>query len=225
MKLVTRNSVIAVVAASGAMAMAASAHADSTAEGSAAGSPGVISGNTLQLPLNLPVNVCGNTLNVVGLLNPAAGNSCANRGGGRNQAEKTDGAVAKGGTKNSPGVVSGNGIQVPVDLPVNVSGNSVNVVGIANPVFGNTSVNDAPEQPTPLQTQPPVTAPPVKHVPPAEPTPVSYPRPSHTTPRPVGMSSLAHTGTDDLLPAAATSAALLLGGAVLYRKFRTTAAR
>ncbi|GAA3291047.1 hypothetical protein GCM10020295_06880 [Streptomyces cinereospinus] len=44
------------------------------------GSPGVISGNTVQLPVHVPVNVCGNTVNVVGLLDPAAGNRCANTG-------------------------------------------------------------------------------------------------------------------------------------------------
>ncbi|WP_442973844.1 chaplin [Saccharothrix sp. ST-888] len=28
--------------------------------------------------MHVPVNVCGNTVNVIGLMNPAAGNSCAN---------------------------------------------------------------------------------------------------------------------------------------------------
>ncbi|WP_442973910.1 chaplin family protein [Saccharothrix sp. ST-888] len=30
--------------------------------------------------MHVPVNVCGNTVNVIGLMNPAAGNSCANAG-------------------------------------------------------------------------------------------------------------------------------------------------
>ncbi|MGW7065382.1 chaplin [Streptomyces sp. NPDC054855] len=46
------------------------------AEGSAHNSPGVLSGNVLQVPVDVPVNACGNSLNVVGLLNPAAGNNC-----------------------------------------------------------------------------------------------------------------------------------------------------
>ena len=46
---------------------------------SGARSPGVLSGNTVQVPVDVPVNVCGNTVNVVGLLNPAVGNSCAQR--------------------------------------------------------------------------------------------------------------------------------------------------
>ena len=238
MKRVTRNSAIAVVAASGAMAMAVTAHADSTADGSAAKSPGVISGNTLQLPVHLPVNVCGNTVNVVGLLNPAAGNTCANKGGGTG---KSGGATAEGVTQDSPGVISGNGVQLPVHLPVNVSGNTVNAGGVLNPVFGNTSGNTSstaqPQQPAPPKAHQPQTPnppakppvkPPVKTVPPAQPpTPVSHPRPrpGHViTVQPPGMTPLAHTGTDGMLPAA-TSAALLLGGAVLYRRFRTKAAR
>ncbi|MEW1634464.1 chaplin [Streptomyces sp. NPDC093801] len=49
-----------------------------TAEGLAAGSPGVLSGNLVQVPVHVPVNVCGNTVNVIGLLNPAFGNRCLN---------------------------------------------------------------------------------------------------------------------------------------------------
>ncbi|KAB8159495.1 DUF320 domain-containing protein [Streptomyces sp. 3MP-14] len=46
--------------------------------GFAAGSPGVLSGNNIQVPIHIPVNVCGNTVNVIGLLNPALGNVCVN---------------------------------------------------------------------------------------------------------------------------------------------------
>ena len=41
-------------------------------------SPGVASGNVVQAPVDVPVNACGNTVNVVGLLNPAQGNTCVN---------------------------------------------------------------------------------------------------------------------------------------------------
>ncbi|MDX3075095.1 chaplin [Streptomyces sp. NPDC088354] len=52
--------------------------ADSGAQGAAVGSPGVLSGNVIQVPVNIPVNLCGNTINIVGLLNPAVGNVCFN---------------------------------------------------------------------------------------------------------------------------------------------------
>ncbi len=54
----------------------ASAH--SGAEGAAVHSPGVVSGNVVQVPVHVPVNVCGNTISVIGLLNPAFGNTCVN---------------------------------------------------------------------------------------------------------------------------------------------------
>ncbi|MFF8189566.1 chaplin [Streptomyces bobili] len=57
---------------------AAPAFADSGANGAAIGSPGFLSGNVVQLPIHIPVNVCGNTINVIALLNPSAGNVCVN---------------------------------------------------------------------------------------------------------------------------------------------------
>ncbi|MEU6732532.1 chaplin [Streptomyces physcomitrii] len=62
-----------------ALGAAAPAMASSGAEGGAAHSPGVLSGNVVQVPVHIPVNVCGNTINVIGLLNPAAGNTCVNK--------------------------------------------------------------------------------------------------------------------------------------------------
>jgi hypothetical protein len=60
------------------LATAGAAAADSDATGVAANSPGVLSGNVIQVPIHVPVNVCGNSVNVVGLLNPAFGNKCVN---------------------------------------------------------------------------------------------------------------------------------------------------
>ncbi|MEU9453571.1 chaplin [Streptomyces sp. NPDC048277] len=54
--------------------------ADAGANGEAVGSPGVLSGNVIQAPINIPVNLCGNSIDVVGLLNPAFGNTCVNAG-------------------------------------------------------------------------------------------------------------------------------------------------
>ncbi|MEV6700545.1 chaplin [Streptomyces sp. NPDC051453] len=57
------------------------AMADAGAQGGAADSPGVVSGDAVQVPVHVPVNVCGDTVDVIGLLNPAFGNACANAGG------------------------------------------------------------------------------------------------------------------------------------------------
>ncbi|MGC5413041.1 chaplin, partial [Streptomyces sp. DT225] len=72
------------------------------------------------------------------------------------------GATAQGTTQGSPGVLSGNQIQVPIDIPVNVCGNSIDVVGLLNPAIGNTCENDS---------TPPVDVPepPVRHVTPPTP--------------------------------------------------------
>ncbi|MEV4555587.1 chaplin [Kitasatospora sp. NPDC049285] len=74
--------IAAVAAATGGLLLAgagvASAHGGAHADGSAVGSPGVLSGNLIQVPVHIPVNVCGNTISVIGLLNPAFGNACQN---------------------------------------------------------------------------------------------------------------------------------------------------
>ncbi|MFB7495130.1 chaplin [Streptomyces sp. NPDC056161] len=60
-----------------ALGVAAPAFADAGAEGAAVGSPGVVSGNTIQVPVQLPINLCGNSIDLVALLNPAFGDTCA----------------------------------------------------------------------------------------------------------------------------------------------------
>ncbi|KPI15759.1 protein of unknown function DUF320 [Actinobacteria bacterium OV450] len=72
--------VVAAAAATGGLVLAGAglAAADAGAQGAAIGSPGVLSGNVVQVPVHVPVNVCGNTVNIIGLLNPAFGNTCVN---------------------------------------------------------------------------------------------------------------------------------------------------
>ncbi|MFJ8438043.1 chaplin [Kitasatospora griseola] len=59
---------------------AGAAVASSDAEGVAAGSAGVVSGNQIQVPVHVPVNLCGNTIDIIAALNPAFGNTCVNGG-------------------------------------------------------------------------------------------------------------------------------------------------
>ncbi|POX64902.1 chaplin [Streptomyces sp. Ru62] len=54
------------------------ASADAGAGAVAAKSPGVLSGNVIQVPIHVPINVCGNTVDFIALLNPAFGNACVN---------------------------------------------------------------------------------------------------------------------------------------------------
>ncbi|WP_320780172.1 chaplin [Streptomyces sp. CRN 30] len=73
---------VAVAAVTGGLVMAGAGMAAATpggTQGTAIGSPGILSGNVVQVPVHVPVNICGNTVNVVGLLNPAFGNTCVNQ--------------------------------------------------------------------------------------------------------------------------------------------------
>lgn len=243
MRQVTRKGLITMAAAGGALALSGGyAHADAGASGEATNSPGVLSGNSVQIPVHVPVNVCGNSVDVVALLNPAFGNTCGNGsqgdspgkhvsgshvsgdltqasrpGRGKHRAPIGGGATAQGAATGSPGVLSGNNIQVPIDIPVNACGNSITIGGLLNPTFGNDCEN-APEAVTP----PPVTpvTPVTEHKPPAPEKPAVP-----NVPETQNVPQLAHTGAgglDLLIPA---SAGLLLAGAgtVLYRRARASA--
>ncbi|MEU3711403.1 chaplin [Streptomyces catenulae] len=249
MRQVARKGLITVAAAGGILAATVGyAHADAGAQGGAANSPGVASGNNVQVPVHVPVNTCGNTVNVVGLLNPAMGNGCAN-GSGEHRTSPGDGhheeggkpagqggaqsghggSTAEGGATGSPGVASGNNVQVPVDVPVNACGNSVDVVGLLNPTFGNECGNDA------VPTRPVEPGHPAKPGNPEQPHHPTVPvkeHPSTPGPRPQTAShvkiadtpeptrELAHTGSESIGYAASASAGLILGGALLYRRAR-----
>ncbi|NGO07232.1 chaplin [Streptomyces sp. HC44] len=247
MRQVTRKGLMTVAAATGVLAATGGyAHADSGADGSASDSPGVASGNSVQAPVSVPLNVCGNTVNVIGLLNPAAGNNCANEGGGSGNSSGGNssggGSQAGGHTSDSSGIGSGNHVQVPVDVPVNVCGNGVSVGGAGNAAEGNDCAN------TPgghgHETTPPADG---EQTPPGKPgDPYDPERPgtsqqqssddeapgaskanrpgTQVVTQPKGSAQLAATGSE--LPlglALPVGAGALLMGAVLYRKARASA--
>ena len=250
MRQVTRQGLLTAAAASGFLAMSGgAAFADSDAAGAAAGSPGVASGNTVQIPVNVPVNVCGNTINVVGLLNPAYGNNCENRGPGSSAHDGTadghrqgepsgggtqtpdasgsgGGAQAHGVAAGSPGVASGNEVQAPIDVPLNLCGNAISIVGLGNSATANECENEAgqPERPAPHQPPAPHEEPPAEPDSPQPDTPVAQEEPAPAEPEaeePTEGGALAETGSELPLAGLVTAGAgLLAGGAVLYRRAR-----
>ncbi|MFD7699465.1 chaplin family protein [Streptomyces caelestis] len=146
----SRGVFVAAAAATGILSLYGTpALADSYAVGSAEDSPGVLSGNNVQAPVHAPVNACGNGVHVVGAFNEAADNTCVNGSHTSDHGSRTPdhdsrdsgGAHAVGGTKGSPGVLSGNNVQAPVHAPVNACGNDVDVVGAFNQAADNTCVN------------------------------------------------------------------------------------
>ncbi|MFE7929579.1 chaplin, partial [Streptomyces sp. NPDC057456] len=80
MRQTLSRGMVAAAAATGILSLCAGGHAlaDSTADGAAKGSPGVLSGNAVQAPLHVPVNACGNSVDLLAALNPTFGNSCVN---------------------------------------------------------------------------------------------------------------------------------------------------
>lgn len=196
-------------------------HGATAATGATGGSPGILSGNNVQVPVHVPLNVCGDTVNVVGIANPAVHNGCVNHGG----ATATGGSGSGTTAGDSPGILSGNSLQIPVDIPVNVCGNSVNVVGVGNAAALNECQNHGGAVAGPPSAPPSI--PPFGNPPTIVPgTHITVPG----TPRSIGgetggtqpapaTGTLAHTGADGLM-LAPISAALIGGGALLYRRFR-----
>ncbi|MFJ2186626.1 chaplin [Kitasatospora sp. NPDC087861] len=80
MRNVKKAAALSLAATGLVLGAAGGAFASSGAQGVAAGSPGVLSGNQIQIPVHIPVNVCGNSIGIVSILNPALGNNCLNAG-------------------------------------------------------------------------------------------------------------------------------------------------
>ncbi|MER5569800.1 chaplin [Streptomyces goshikiensis] len=78
MSRVLKSAALALATGAVVVGGASMASADAGAQGAAIGSPGVLSGNLIQVPIHIPVNACGNSVSVIGLLNPAFGNTCVN---------------------------------------------------------------------------------------------------------------------------------------------------
>ncbi|MEV6290054.1 chaplin family protein [Streptomyces sp. NPDC051896] len=225
---------VVAAAATGVLSLygGSSALADSNAHGTTDGSPGVLSGNSVQAPVNVPINVCGNSVDVVGALNPAFGNSCANGGGVRTS--PPSGGVSTpppSGGNSTPPPSGGNSTPPPS------GGNST------SPPSGGDSTSPPSGGDT---TSPPsggdTTSPPAsdESIPPggSDSTP---PGDQQSTP-PGGVEitpptgggnhqgpppTLAHTGGNGpaLFGTSAASAAVIAVGAVLFRRGRAASRR
>ncbi|KAG0026284.1 hypothetical protein BGZ82_009548 [Podila clonocystis] len=130
------------------------------AQGEAHDSPGVLTGNVVNVPASVPVNACGNSFDFTGLLDEASSDTCVKTSKTINMrfsiiaialaaaamvqaapVDKRNEAAAQGVAQNSPGWGSGNVVNIPLTVPVNACGNAVDWIGVANPAEGNTCVN------------------------------------------------------------------------------------
>lgn len=79
---------------------AAVADGGSQAEGHAIGSPGVVSGNVIQVPVSVPINICGNSIHILSALNLTADNVCVNQDGAQRSAKGEKGEKKDGKKKD-----------------------------------------------------------------------------------------------------------------------------
>jgi ChpA-C len=77
-KLMHKSAAPAVLAGAVVLGSGGAAFADAGATGVAANSPGVLSGNVIEVPIDLPINACGETVDIIAVLNPAAATACVN---------------------------------------------------------------------------------------------------------------------------------------------------
>jgi hypothetical protein len=115
-------------------AAVASADAGATTTATTSQSGGAVAGWAVQAPINVPVNVCGNSVEALAFKEMVHGTTCTN---------KHPGAVATASTTKSGGIGAGNTVQVAGNVPVNVCGNTVAGAAVKNDYEGSTCVNNA----------------------------------------------------------------------------------
>ncbi|MFE2101898.1 chaplin [Streptomyces sp. NPDC059468] len=114
MRQTLSKGVVVAAAATGMLSLCGSyALADSGAQGAAQGSPGVLSGNTVQAPVDVPINVCGNSVDAAAALNPAFGNSCANTHGSTSDDSTGAQSSRNGGEHSTPSTQDGGNHTTP----------------------------------------------------------------------------------------------------------------
>ncbi len=84
---------------------------------------GVLNGTQIYSPIDIPINLCGNALSLLGEANAQA--ACTNAGGNQTESGMQD-------SSDNNGIGNGTQVYAPISLPVNLAGNSVGVLGEGN---------------------------------------------------------------------------------------------
>jgi hypothetical protein len=100
---------------------------------------GILNGNQIYVPIQVPINVCGNGVGVVGVgvgisgacFNGAIHDADIEESGKASRTEDT--AQISG---DNDGILNGNQAYVPIQVPINVCGNGVGVVGVGVGISG-----------------------------------------------------------------------------------------
>ncbi|OLT26289.1 hypothetical protein BJF79_43730, partial [Actinomadura sp. CNU-125] len=102
----------------------------------------ILGGNQIVLPISAPINVCGNSVAVVGLSKAQC------KGGARSEYERSGKPDMK--TAGNFSILGGNQVVAPISVPINVCGNSVAVVGLSKAQCkGGASVGDGDDHELP----------------------------------------------------------------------------
>ena len=87
------------------------------------GNNGILNGTQIYSPIDIPINICGNSLALLGAANAQA--ICGNVHG--RSAES--GWAASQNSSGNNGILNGTQVYAPISLPVNLAGNAVGVLG------------------------------------------------------------------------------------------------
>ncbi|GAA4210437.1 chaplin family protein [Actinocatenispora rupis] len=111
-----------------------SAHTTEGANLASAGNAGILNGTQVYAPIQVPVNVCGNGVGVLGVGAGVSG-ACDSVAARQESARTTEGAnlVSAG----NQGILNGTQVYAPIQIPVNVCGNGVGVLGAGIGVSGD----------------------------------------------------------------------------------------
>src|SRR5690625_1387695 len=94
------------------------------------GSGGVASGNQINVPVDAAIDICGNSVAVLGLAESQC-NTVINVIQASDDNEGADTDSGGSSTDGSGGVAAGNQVDVPVNAAVDICGNAISVLGVA----------------------------------------------------------------------------------------------
>jgi len=115
------------------------------------GSGGVASGNQITVPVDTAIEICGNSIAVLG----ASSAQCTTIINIIHASPDNEGASTGTATSGAGGVASGNQVSVPVNAAVDICGNAVSVLGIAEASCVET-ISEKPKEPeTPEESEKP----------------------------------------------------------------------
>jgi ChpA-C len=181
------------------------ASVDPTSGVSTIGDSGLLSGNAIELPVNIPVDVCGTDV----LGNSSGDTACGAAGSGWS-------GPLMAGTIGDGGLLSGNAVQAPVSVPVDVCGTDVlgNSSGDTACIAGSSAPGTDPAGAGWSADDPPAAS--------SESLPIDAfagdPVAAVTSLDPPAADpsgTLAQTGSDVALPWSTAGAATLMSGATL----------